>query len=189
MNKEIFLTYKGILLGQTPKIVDVFKQRLGDFNRIIEIGSNRGGFALFLHDNKNEDADLISYEIKHNTTEVPKNIKLDFRIGDCFSHKIMTEIKDLINDETKKILLLCDGGNKVKEFNTFSAFLKPNDVIMCHDYAHNINDFEKIKKELNWHSRFESSYDEIYSAVKNNGLDKYYYDEFKSVLWGSFIKK
>lgn len=183
-----FLIYKNINVGQTPNVQKVFKSKLIDFDRIIEIGTHAGGFTLFLHDNMKESCDLISYDINPHFNKVPKEYNIDFRIGDCFSEKNINEIKDLILKTERRVLLFCDGGDKVREFSFFSQFLKSNDVIMCHDYADNVEDFAKIKANLGWMSISESSYSEISDAVQKNNLSKYHYDEFKSVLLGSFIK-
>jgi hypothetical protein len=53
---------------------------------------------------------------------------------DCFdvAHLIAHRIQS-----SGMCFVLCDGGNKEKEFNTFSKFLKPGDVIGAHDW---IND-------------------------------------------------
>ncbi len=34
-----------------------------------------------------------------------------------------------------KVLLYCDNGNKVEEITRFAPFLKPGDLLGCHDYA------------------------------------------------------
>ena len=186
--KNCFFKIEGVHVGQTPGIQEQFTKILKDFNRIIEIGTHAGGLTLFLYRNKRDDCDLVSYDINHNFNQVSKQIKIDFRIGDCFSHSIFNEIRELILDKSKRVLLLCDGGDKNNEFKTFSQFLKNNDVIMCHDYAETIEDFNKIKEAIGWVSPPESSLDIISESINKYGLLKYHYDEFKLVLWGSFMK-
>ena len=46
----------------------------------------------------------------------------------------------------------------------------------------------KISSELNWPHPSESNYDAIKTAVFENNLFPFMYDDFKNVLWGSFIK-
>lgn len=185
-----FLIYKNINLGQTPRVSEVFKSKLVDFDRIIEIGTHAGGFTLFLHDNMKEGCDLVSYDINPSFNKVPKEYDIDFRIGDCLRDEKITEIKNLISDETKRVLLLCDGGNKNNEFNAFSQFLKIGDVIMCHDYAETIEEFNKFKELAGWMSTPESSLDAISASINKYNLLRYcHYDDFKSVFWGSFIKE
>ena len=84
-------------------------------------------------------------------------------------------------ENSGKVLVLCDGGNKVREFNIISDFLKPGDVIMAHDYAPNRQVFEnKYKNKLwNW---FEIQDRDIQDAVDSNNL-KDYHTEFNDVAW------
>lgn len=186
--KECFFKFEEVLVGQTFGIQEQFKKILNDFDRIIEIGTHAGGLTLFLYRNKRSDCDLISYDIDFRFNQVSKHINIDFRIGDCFSEKTFNEIKKLILDKNKRVLLLCDGGNKNKEFNTFSEFLKYSDVIMCHDFAETIEEFNKIKESIGWVSPPELSLEAILASINKYGLLKYHYDDFKSVLWGSFMK-
>lgn len=152
---------EGVHVGQTPKAQKYFKNILKDFDRIIEIGTDVGGFALFIHLNKKEECELISYDIFDYINKVPKEYNIDFRIGDCFSEKTMNEIKNLIVEPNKRVLLLCDGGSKNREFNTFCQFLKPNDVIMCHDFSESQSDFSKIRFETGWDHNPESDLQSI----------------------------
>ena len=65
---------------------------------------------------------------------------------------------------------------------------------MLHDYADSPNEkenWQNIKTKYNLIGGFEqheSSYKEIQFAVENNNLNKFMYEEFLDVLWGSFIK-
>ena len=188
MEYSYLLKFEGIYAGQTHGIQEKFKKILNEFDRIIEIGTHAGGLTLFLHKNKQSDCDLISYDIDSTLNQVSKHINIDFRIGDCFSEKTSNEIKNLILDKNKRVLLLCDGGDKNREFNTFSEFLKYNDVIMCHDYSDTIEEFNQIKETIGWVSAPESNLDAISASVNKYGLSKYHYNDFKSVLWGAFIK-
>jgi hypothetical protein len=182
--------FEDVPVLQAKEAESKFIKILKDFDRIIEIGTYSGGFTLFLHKNKKENCELISYDINASHNKVPKTHNIDFRIGDCFSDFVHNEIKNLIIDDSKRILLLCDGGNKNKEFNIFSKYLKINDVIMCHDYAETADEFKKFQIILNWQLfNYESSFDMISKGINEHNLIKYeHYDEFKSVLWGAFTK-
>ena len=181
-----FLLVNGVIAAQTPNVVSAFQSILLDFDLIIEIGFNRGAFTDWLFMNKHINAKLISYDTTYEWLEV-NNESIDFRLGDCFDPKIIQEIECLIKDNGKT-LLLCDGGDKTKEFNLYSNFLKTGDVIMCHDYAHNIDEYYSIISSINWETAPESSLESIKDSVKINNLKPYHYDMFKHVLWGSFIK-
>jgi FkbM family methyltransferase len=180
---------EGISAAQHPDIVKPFLKIINNFDRIIEIGTWKGALTLFLYKNKQKDCELISYEIDPSIIEIPKIYNIDVRIGDCFSEKTHNEIKELIENTNKKVLLLCDGGNKIKEFETFCKYLKPDDVIMSHDYADNFEDWLKHTNPINWIAALQSSYDAFLNIINENNLEKYkYYDDFKAVLWGAFTK-
>lgn len=184
---ERFLIVDGVIAAQTPKVKEAFGDILRQFETIIEIGFHRGGFTLWLHQNKNKDTKLIAYDVTFDHKQVD-NDEIDFRIGNCFSDEIIDEIKDLIKSGGRT-LLLCDGGSKEREFNLYSQFLKKNDVIMCHDYSHEQSEYDVWSKETIWNSPPESRYSGISSSVESNRLKPYNYDIFKKVFWGSFIKE
>lgn len=179
--------YKGSKIQQHPAVFKVFKKFLSehqDIKQIIEIGTGGGGLAMFLK----EQSDLYNiafytYEkncghLKNNTNFVNKNINLTE--GDVFDDKISAQIINQIS-QTGKTLVLCDGGNKIKEFNFFSQFLKSGDIIMAHDYAPNKDIFEVQYKDKiwNWHEIDDSH---IQQSCDNNFLKKYY-SEFEQIAW------
>lgn len=180
------LIYKNITLAQTPNIISAFTEILPNFVNIIEIGFHRGGLSIWLNDNKPTNCNLICYDITKEYLLV--NDSIDFRIKDCYLPEVINEIKELIN-KPGKTLVLCDGGNKNYEFNTFSNFLKVGDVIMCHDYCDDLRDYKILQNNIKWFSQAESFHDDIKDSILNNNLEPYYYNTFKNVLWGSYIKK
>ena len=185
--KEGLLTYRNILLAQSPNITKEFSTILGEFSTIIEIGFNRGGLSLWLNDNKPKDSKLICYDITNEFLLVSPEEEIDFRIKDCYQDVNINEIKLEIGREGKT-LVLCDGGDKNFEFNTFSKFLKVGDVIMCHDYCENLEEYNQIANKIKWPTPGESFYDFIKNSIEENHLIEYKYNEFKNILWGSFIK-
>ena len=179
--------------AQVPKAPETFNNILKDFDNIVEIGTCRGIFSIWLYNNKKPDAKFTTYEIDPNWIQIPEKYKslIDIKIMDCFSPECTEDIKSKIQAKGRS-LLLCDGGHKNQEFNLYAQYLKPQDVIMLHDYTHNEQDhteFNTIKSQYNWPHVPESSYDQIANTVKEENLEPYMYEEFKNVLWGSFIKK
>jgi hypothetical protein len=174
-------------LMQTPRVYDVFKDLVSQFDQVIEIGFQRGGLSLMLFLLKRPETTLVSYDITREFLLVPSEYPIDFRIGDCFSPAIATEIVEMIA-QPKRTLVLCDGGDKESEFATFGRYLKPNDVIMLHDYAHSIEDFAAVSGRIGWEAAPESSYAVIAPFVQQYALAPFRYVEMKEVLWGAFIK-
>jgi hypothetical protein len=182
-----FLQVDGVIAAQTPLIEPAFRSILNEFSNIIEIGFDRGALSLWLYNNKKDTTKLVSYDISFSGKLI-NNDNIDFRLGDCFDEQIINEIKSLIQSSGKS-LVLCDGGNKEKEFHLYATFLKPEDVIMLHDYAHSAEDYNKIIAEIGWQTAAESSFENIKQAVLDNNLAPYHYDVFKGALWGAFTKK
>jgi len=162
-------------------------------NRIIEIGTSKGGFTYFLKEtcnNLNLDCQIISYDIiEYPWYSKLKEIGVDLRIKNIFNEdytSVKQEIVDLISSDGITVVL-CDGGNKKLEFNTLSNYLKVGDFILGHDYATDINVFnEKINKKIwNWLELTEG--DIIDSCIKNNLVD-YKKEIFESVVWTCRVK-
>lgn len=186
MKHRFFLYTDNKEASQTPSVIIPFKKIINKFDRIIEIGFYKGGFTLWLYQNKNKNTELIAYDINPKYKDQSITEPIDFRIGDCFNSR-KEEIFSFIN-APGRTLVLCDGGNKEEEFKLFGKILKSKDVIMLHDYAHSLEDYNSIKKSLGWPTPAESFYDNIKEFCKENNLLPYKYKSFKSVLWGSFIK-
>jgi hypothetical protein len=111
-----------------------------------------------------------------------------FKISDILEPSTIFEIKSLI-DFGGKVLLLCDGGDKETEFKLYSKFLKHGDVIMLHDYEHTESEYEFIKNKIGWTTVSESHFKNLDRYLSDLHLRPFRYEEFKQVLWGSFIKK
>jgi hypothetical protein len=181
---QYYLLINNVIAGQTPTAVEQFSKVLSEFNTIIEIGTGRGAFSYWIRNTMDKDTRFITYDITGDRYEF-KNSDIDFRVGDCFSENVMNEIKQEIEIPNRKVLLLCDGGYKEREFEIFSPSLKSGDVIMCHDYAETVTEFSKLMKTLNWPTKSESHYQKLPLV----GLQKWkFYNEFKNVLWGAFVK-
>lgn len=183
---ERFLTIDGVIAAQTPNVTFEFNKILKNFDSIIEIGYNRGAFSKWLHLNKRNDSKLFCYDIIDTDREIFDS-DIDFRVFDCLSSECISEIKNIIS-YSGRTLVLCDGGNKELEFKIYSKFLKKDDVIMLHDYCDDVNEYNILINKINWATQYESMYRNIIDAIQDNNLNKYEYDSFKNVLWGSFIK-
>lgn len=173
--------------AQSQFVVDVFPKILKNFDLIIEIGTFTGAFTLWLSENKSDTCKIISYDITPDYCEVSDLKDTELRIGDCFDIEIMKEIRDMIQS-SGRTLFLCDGGDKELEFRLYSKYLKKNDVIMLHDYSHSEHEYNMIKQRINWPTNSESHYKNIERYLGELGLSTFMYEDFKQVLWGSFIK-
>ena len=185
----LWVTIDGIdyRTAQSKNVIKPFSMILKDFEQIIEIGTFTGAFTYWLSENKLESCEITSYDINSYNLLINSIKDTKLQISDCFEPETISEIKSLIN-QPKITLLLCDGGDKETEFKLFSRFLKSGDVVMLHDYSETSEEYEKIKKELDWPTVSESHYKNLERYLPELNLKPYLYDTFKQVLWGSFIK-
>lgn len=186
--------YDGIQISQVLGIYLAFnKDWLSKFDNIVEIGTYNGGLSSYIYDSRKEGAFFVSYDIepKINQALLEKGrTDIDFRIGDCFEERHFNDIANSIK-RPGRTLMICDGGNKTEEFNRFSEYLKPGDIIILHDYKDESHEdlFMESKAYWQWPYMFECSYDSIKDAVSKNGLEKCEYNKFLFYMWGCFIKK
>jgi len=173
--------------AQSKHVTKPFLMILKDFDQIVEIGTFTGAFTHWLSENKLNSCKITSYDINPNYLEINSIQDTKLEICDCFEPESILQIKSILK-EPKRTLLLCDGGDKETEFKLFARFLKPGDVIMLHDYSETEEEYEKIKKELDWTTDSESHYKNLERYLPELNLKPFLYDAFKKVLWGSFIK-
>lgn len=174
---------------QNPHAFQAFYNLLKEVNpaRIIEIGTALGGFILSLRlisNDLNLNPVIVTYDIHDRDYDILLRNNIDTRIEDIFSDnytKVKQEIIDYIQ-QPGTTLVLCDGGNKIGEFNLLSQYLKSGDIIMAHDYASNREYFEREinKKYWNW---LEIQDDDIHKAVLDNNLKPFMQDHFNQAVW------
>jgi hypothetical protein len=178
---------------QVPDIKLYFEKLLciENFEIIIELGTSFGGLTYILSDilkENNLNCKIHTFDFSY------KSYVEDSLIERGCTYHILDE-RDEIYKETVvnlltnygKALLLCDGGNKKEEFNRYSEYLKPNDVIMAHDYSHNVNVFENEIKNKYW-NWFEISFLDIEETTKKYKLIEYPKLSFKEAVWACFVK-
>jgi len=189
-------TYNGWGSQQNYKSFEVFHNFIRDIKpkRILEIGTSLGGFTCFLkYTCKKLDlnCDIITYDIVEKSwyNEL-RDMGIDVRIENVFKENytlVNQEVIDFIGGDGVTIVL-CDGGDKIREFNILSKHIKNGDYILAHDYSYDKDLFEKDinRKIWNWH---EISEKDIEDACLKNNLFDYNREIFQSVVWVCKIKK
>jgi hypothetical protein len=192
------LSYKGLATEQNPNIIYPFNILIANIrpSRILEIGTFYGGLTLILrslfHNNMLYDSQIFTYDINcpaHLLSLINDSSNIKSYTKNLFSESY----SDFANEESKKeivsliqndgpTIILCDGGCKKCEFNILSAYLKPNDIIMAHDYCPNRNYFEDNMKGKQW-NWCEIEDNDINNSITTNNLTKFMYEDFLSVGW------
>lgn len=162
-------------MHQAPKIIDCFKKFLKNknFDTIIEIGTAFGGLTMLLVD-LNPFAKIHTFDV----TDWSKNLidGATKHIGNVFFEEKENIVSMIL--EEKKILLICDGGDKPKEFNVFAPYLKSGDFIIAHDYEENTCNWEWV----------EIRKTDIEDIVKECNLLPHMSDVMGEVAWACFEK-
>lgn len=204
----------GSFMQQTPQAVLSINRLLNDndFRRIIEIGTHDAGLSMFLalycnlSKRNPQQNSPVSYKVT-TTAKTPKDFftfdimvrdesmtDLILRLGghaiiqDVFESSCISNLRNLIQ-EPGKTLLLCDGGNKQKEFLTYCSALKVGDVIMAHDYAKDTASFASVKERGIWHgweTKWENDTSDDFGLkdiCDANGISQVHADEFDDSVW------
>ena len=107
------------------------------FNRIIELGTMAGGMTLIfgIHALK-MGADVKTFDIRAEPKDVVwknlmKALPITHHAVDVFGDEAHELIKNYMREG--RVLLYCDNGKKIDEFNTYSKYLKSGDIVMTHD--------------------------------------------------------
>jgi len=139
---------------QTQNAFQVFFNFL-NVNRpcnILEIGTALGGFTMTLKtfiEELNIPCNILTYDIiEYAWYQDMRDRGVDVRVQNVFTDSYELNdsyVSDFIRRDGTTVVL-CDGGNKIREFNTLSSFLKEGDFILAHDYA---VDRELFEREIN----------------------------------------
>ena len=173
--------YKGVKMQQADGAIDAFKNFFDEqkFDSIIELGTMYGPLALFF--GEYTDSKVFTFDRKNWMTDDIKqklrNLNVSIYVQNVFKSDT---VKELIIDGGR-VLLLCDNGDKIKEVEMYRPYLKPNDVIMAHDYFPNTS---KYHSQQTW-----KSCEIMDKHIDDGTLDPYYAEEFEKVFWSVRIKR
>lgn len=177
--------YKGIFTQQNKNFYPAFEKLIAQENivRVLEIGTATGGFTRAVRDLTN--AEIITYDVietKHKATLEENNITVNVKsVFDDYE-----VVEDYIS-EKGQVLVLCDGGNKIKEFDVFSKLLKSGDIIMAHDYSYDEAMYRAYIRENVWRW-CELQYKDIAFAVETQNLEPVLTEEFQEAVWTCWKK-
>lgn len=172
--------YNKIITLQPPCVVDCFASlfALEVPDTVIEIGTAHGGLTMILYDSLGKKSKTTIHTFDLNRGKFLED-RITRHAVDVLSPEGQKQIGDLIL-AGGKVLLLCDGGNKIAEFNTFAPKLKSGDIIMAHDYAG--------RSCLDW-IWVEIADRDIAATVASEKLETYHQETMGKAAWVSFKKK
>lgn len=181
----------------STKYLDIYMEQVKDisikfdtffeknkFNTIIEIGTCHGGLSMYLALAANAmGAKFFTFDIVNDLKKphLLEALNGTFFQLDVFKNKAIKIITHRLNEENNRVLLLCDGGKKIKEFNLYAQYLKPSDVIMAHDYFTSMKKFHHQHKQPVWKCCEITLNDIKESLLKYNILS--YHPEFEDSFW------
>jgi len=184
---------KTFIASQVSIVEEYFEPFLirEDFDIVIEIGTFKGGLTILLDEIRKQNnlkfklhtldiAIWNEFEFAPVLDEFSKR-EIPFHKVDIFSEKGITLVKSLL-ESNLKVCVLCDGGSKIEEFKFFSDYLKPGDIIMAHDYFHDIAPYS-----CPWEWK-EISFSDIKPSIESNSLEMYLDTLFPQVAWACYKK-
>ncbi len=151
--------------------------------RIVEIGTGYGGLTVMLglwgvaHNTK-----MHTYDIRTDVdnSKVFRTLAIDAHIANVFDIDTTREIERCIQ-QPGTTLLLCDGGEKVREFNLLAPMLKPGDIIMAHDYWPDAESFDREVRHRLW------GWLEITDADAQEIAKVFHLEPFLQELWLPYV--
>lgn len=188
MPDQMFFQYCGISAHQNQHVGSVFRALFRTFEpvRVLEIGTAAGGLTLLLRDLLDEagyrSAQLWTIDSMEMTRSyLLGNDNLRSIHADAFAPDALTELQAWVA-EPGPTLVLCDGGDKPREFRTFAPHLKSGDIIMAHDYAPTLEYFQGVMFNQHW-NWLEITEADVQPVSKAHGLIPHMQDEFQRVAW------
>ena len=183
--EAIFLAEKVSAQRQMEGIMALYNYMDNKPLQIIEIGSRNGGFTTILDEhNLSNTAKLYTIDIDGFNPNAKFSDNVTQIKADCFA--IESVIGNIIS-QPGVTLVFCDGGDKIREINTFAKYLKPGDMIFGHDYAKDSETFNNTYrgKIWDWHELWDSAIE--HTAIEYN-LSPILPNDFDNAVWKSLIK-
>jgi cephalosporin hydroxylase len=191
-NIESRIFYKGFTAMQHKNTFAVFEDFLKEINpsNILEIGTAEGGFILGIRDILDKiglkNTKIRTFDIYENEK---RNLLSNFNIQ-LYTENIFDINYNLIKPEliipfiqqSGTTLIFCDGGNKAKEFNVLSEYLKIGDIIMAHDYIDTRDNYLNNFEGKIW-SAHEIGEPDIAECCRVHNLNPFHQDIFEKIVW------
>lgn len=193
MPDRMMFTYCGVSIHQNEHVGSVFRALFRTFQprRVLEIGTAAGGLTLLLRDLLDE----AGYKSTELWTVDPMPMDRPYLVvdginmihADGFQDGLLPLLQTYVAEDGPT-LVLCDGGDKKREFRTFAPHLKSGDIIMAHDYAPTREYFDGVMFNQHW-NWLEITEMDIGPVAKQHQLIPHMQDEFQRVAWACRRKR
>jgi cephalosporin hydroxylase len=147
---EPWTRFVGQPAGHSPYVYQVISDILlrNEVSAIIEVGTMYGALTMYLGLwGLRLDVPVISFDIDQNLSEPVARVLDGLGVVryemDVFSERAVSIIQALA---TKPVYLICDGGDKPREVETFTPLLPIGSVISVHDWGDEIHDIKADAK-------------------------------------------
>lgn len=183
--------YRGVRCSQSRRVFRAL-DRLHEVTwsrpveRIVEVGTLYGAFTRILRDHDvSRKAEVYSFDVKDTLVDPVPDVSL--LLGDVFAEPQLSTLADLIQ-RPGRCFVFCDGGDKEREVRELCRFLKPEDVVLCHDYVKDPGAWVADPKDWNV-GQYESSYSNIKDALEAAHCEPFLELEMQRAVWGCFIRR
>lgn len=151
---------------------------------VLEIGTSVGGFSCLLGKTCQAlEIPFVTYDIRSIENQNFESHGVLSRCLDVFSDDGIKEIERALGASLgSKAILLCDGGNKIREFNTFASMISSGSIIAAHDFIDGDNGI------LSW-AWSEVNIPAISKSVDDNQLVRYKPEWLTNAAWLAYKKK
>jgi len=107
------------------------------FSEVVEIGTGHGALTTVLGLwGLTKDIPVLTVDIQHIHNERLFNyLGITFMQIDEFGKDFEYAVSQFTNNYTDKVLFICDGGDKVREFNLWAPKLASGSIITIHDWT------------------------------------------------------
>lgn len=175
--------YKGYHAAQNTHVFEMLDKldqlTSGNVDVIIEIGTFRGGLTKTLQDHRiSDDAIIYTYDVNNSLVQ-QEGGNINFIKNNIFDE--LQNIKKIIHN--KKTVIFCDGGDKIKELQTFAPIISEGDFILCHDFAETAHIYANEIKGVYWNACEVTMNQRVTDAINDNKLIKHNHDCFMKAVW------
>ena len=154
-------------------------------SRILELGTANGGLTYLLRSITSMDILTVDRDTSYLDRRVSQYAEV--LTGDFYDSVLQVKYLQPFINQKGTTLVLCDGFEKIKQYNTFVKMIKTNDVIAVYDYFPTKEYFKKEIEGKTWNWCMITDYDMASSNSKYKMEN--IYTEMNDIFWASKIKK